>query len=641
MRTITLDSKVPEGPIEDRWDNHKFNMRLVNPANKRKFTVLVVGTGLAGAAAAATLAELGYQVKCFTFHDSPRRAHSIAAQGGINAAKNYKNDGDSIYRLFYDTVKGGDFRARESNVYRLAQVSVNIIDQCVAQGVPFAREYGGLLDNRSFGGAQVSRTFYARGQTGQQLLLGAYQALMQQVSLGRVELHTKTELLDVVTKDDVAVGIVTRDLTTGEIKSWAGHATLLATGGYGNAFYLSTNAMNSNVTAAWRAHKKGALFANPAYTQIHPTCIPASDEFQSKLTLMSESLRNDGRIWVPKKADDDRSPDQIPEDDRDYFLERKYPAFGNLVPRDVASRNAKSVVDEGRGVGPIKNGVYLDFAESIGRLGESTVFERYGNLFDMYERITDENPMKVPMRIYPAVHYTMGGLWVDYNLMTNIPGLYALGEANFSDHGANRLGASALMQGLADGYFVAPYTVGDYLAGLLGQAPVSTDDPAFTQSVQAVQDDISRWIAVGGTKSPEHFHRELGKIVWDYCGMARDKNGLEKAISEIGALREEFEKDVRVLGDPDGVNQSLEKVGRIADFFDLGELMCRDALMREESCGGHFRVESQTEDGEAKRDDENFSFVGAWEWQGKGTPQVLHKEPLEFEYVKPTQRNYK
>jgi succinate dehydrogenase / fumarate reductase flavoprotein subunit len=641
MSTITLDSKVPEGPIEDRWDNHKFNMKLVNPANKRKFTVLVVGTGLAGAAAAATLAQLGYQVKCFTFHDSPRRAHSIAAQGGINAAKNYKNDGDSIYRLFYDTVKGGDFRARESNVYRLAQVSVNIIDQCVAQGVPFAREYGGLLDNRSFGGAQVSRTFYARGQTGQQLLLGAYQALMQQVSLGRVELHTKTELLDVVTKDDAAVGIVTRDLTTGEIKSWSGHATLLATGGYGNAFYLSTNAMNSNVTAAWRAHKKGALFANPCYTQIHPTCIPASDEFQSKLTLMSESLRNDGRIWVPKKSDDDRSPELIPEEDRDYFLERKYPAFGNLVPRDVASRNAKTVVDEGRGVGPIKNGVYLDFAESIDRLGESTVFERYGNLFDMYERITDENPMKQPMRIYPAVHYTMGGLWVDYNLMTNIPGLYALGEANFSDHGANRLGASALMQGLADGYFVAPYTVGDYLAGLLGKTPVSTDDPVFTDAVQAVQDDISRWIAVGGTKSPEHFHRELGKIVWDHCGMARDSAGLEKAISEIAALRKEFETDVRVLGDPGGVNQSLEKVGRIADFFDLGELMCRDALMREESCGGHFRVESQTDDGEAQRDDENFAFVGAWEWTGRGTPPVLHKEMLEFEYVKPTQRNYK
>jgi succinate dehydrogenase / fumarate reductase flavoprotein subunit len=639
--TVTLDSKVPTGAIQDRWDNHRFNMKLVNPANKRKFTVLVVGSGLAGAAAAASLAELGYQVKCFTFHDSPRRAHSIAAQGGINAAKNYKNDGDSIYRLFYDTVKGGDFRARESNVYRLAQVSVDIIDQCVAQGVPFAREYGGLLDNRSFGGAQVSRTFYARGQTGQQLLLGAYQALMQQVSLGRVELHTKTELLDVVKKDGVCVGIVTRDITSGEVKSWSGHATLLCTGGYGNAFYLSTNAMNSNATAAWRAHKKGALFANPCYTQIHPTCIPASDPFQSKLTLMSESLRNDGRIWVPKKHDETRPAEQIPEEDRDYFLERKYPAFGNLVPRDVASRNAKTVVDEGRGVGPLKNGVYLDFGDAINRLGGDVVFERYGNLFDMYERITDENPAKMPMRIYPASHYTMGGLWVDYNLMTNIPGLYALGEANFSDHGANRLGASALMQGLADGYFVAPYTVGDYLAGLLGQTPVSTDDPVFKESEQDIRDETSRWISVGGTKSPEYYHRELGKLVWDYCGMARDKNGLEKALSEIPALREEFEKNVRVLGSPDGVNQSLEKVARVADFFELGELMCRDALMREESCGGHFRVEHQTDEGEAQRDDENFSFVGAWEYEGKGAAQTLHKEPLTFEYVKPTQRSYK
>ena len=639
--SITLDPKIPAGPIEERWTSHKFNMKLVNPANKRKFTVIVVGTGLAGAAAAASLAELGYKVKCFTFHDSPRRAHSIAAQGGINAAKNYKNDGDSIYRLFYDTVKGGDFRSREANVYRLAEVSVDIIDQCVAQGVPFAREYGGLLDNRSFGGAQVSRTFYARGQTGQQLLLGAYQALMQQVSNGNVELHTKTELVDVVVKDGVAVGIVTRDLTSGEIKAWSVHATLLCTGGYGNVFYLSTNAMNSNVTAAWRAHKKGALFANPCFTQIHPTCIPASDEFQSKLTLMSESLRNDGRIWVPKNFDDNRPPDQIPEEDRDYFLERKYPAFGNLVPRDVASRNAKTVVDEGRGVGPLKNGVYLDFSESIERLGSETVFERYGNLFDMYERITDENPMKVPMRIYPAVHYTMGGVWVDYNLMTTVPGLYALGEANFSDHGANRLGASALMQGLADGYFVAPYTVGDYLAGLLGQPTVDVNDPAFTSAVQNVKDQMNKWISIGGTKSPDYFHRELGKIMWDNCGMAREKNGLEKAISEIRALREEFEKDVRVLGNADGVNQSLEKVGRIADFFELGELMCRDALMREESCGGHFRVEHQTEDGEAKRDDENYSFVAAWEWNGPDTPQTLHKEPLTFDYVHPSQRSYK
>jgi succinate dehydrogenase / fumarate reductase flavoprotein subunit len=641
MSTITLDSKIPSGPIQDRWDNHKFDMKLVNPANKRKFTVLVVGTGLAGAAAAATLAELGYQVKCFTFHDSPRRAHSIAAQGGINGAKNYKNDGDSIYRLFYDTVKGGDFRSRESNVYRLAQSSVNIIDQCVAQGVPFAREYGGLLDNRSFGGAQVSRTFYARGQTGQQLLLGAYQALMQQVSLGRVELHTKTELLEVVKKDGVAVGIITRNVATGDVQSWSGHATLLATGGYGNAFYLSTNAMNSNATAAWRAHKQGALFANACYTQIHPTCIPASDDTQSKLTLMSESLRNDGRIWVPKKFDDNRPADQIPEEDRDYYLERKYPAFGNLAPRDISSRAAKVVVDEGRGVGPLKNGVYLDFAESIDRLGKETVFERYGNLFDMYERITDEDPMKVPMRIYPASHYTMGGLWVDYNLMTTVPGLYALGEANFSDHGANRLGASALMQGLADGYFVAPYTVGDYLAGLLGKGTVSTDDPVFKAAEQTVHDASHRWLSIGGTKSPEYYHRELGKLVWDYCGMARDQNGLEKALSEIPALREEFEKNVRVLGNPDGVNQSLEKVGRIADFFDLGELMCRDALMREESCGGHFRVEHQTEDGEALRDDEDFAFVGAWEWNGAGTAQTLHKEQLVFENVKPSQRSYK
>jgi succinate dehydrogenase / fumarate reductase flavoprotein subunit len=641
MSNVVLDSKVPEGPIQDRWDNHKFNMKLVNPANKRKFTVLVVGTGLAGAAAAATLAELGYQVKCFTFHDSPRRAHSIAAQGGINGAKNYKNDGDSVYRLFYDTVKGGDFRARESNVYRLAQVSVDIIDQCVAQGVPFAREYGGLLDNRSFGGAQVSRTFYARGQTGQQLLLGAYQALMQQVSLGRVELHTKTELLDVVKKDGVAVGIVTRNVNSGEVKSWSGHATLLCTGGYGNAFYLSTNAMNSNVTAAWRAHKKGALFANACYTQIHPTCIPASDESQSKLTLMSESLRNDGRIWVPKKFDDNRPADQIPEEDRDYYLERKYPSYGNLAPRDIASRAAKVVCDEGRGVGPLKNGVFLDFSESIERLGHDTVFERYGNLFDMYERITDEDPMKVPMRIYPASHYTMGGLWVDYNLMTTVPGLYALGEANFSDHGANRLGASALMQGLADGYFVAPYTVGDYLAGLLGQGVVPTSDPVFAEAEQVVRDEARRWLSTGGTKSPEYYHRELGKLVWDYCGMERNQNGLEKALSEIPALREEFQKNVRVLGSAEGVNQSLEKVGRVADFFDLGELMCRDALMREESCGGHFRVEHQTDDGEAQRNDDEFSFVGAWEWNGDGTPQTLHKEQLVFENVKPTQRSYK
>jgi succinate dehydrogenase / fumarate reductase, flavoprotein subunit len=638
---MELNANIPSGPIEKKWDKHRFDMKLVNPANKRKYDVIVVGSGLAGGAASATLAELGYNVKCFCYQDSPRRAHSIAAQGGINAAKNYQNDGDSIFRLFYDTVKGGDFRAREANVYRLAQVSVNIIDQCVAQGVPFAREYGGLLANRSFGGAQVSRTFYARGQTGQQLLLGAYQALMEQVAAGTVDLRTKTEMLDVVTKDGVACGIITRDLSTGRIEKHSAHAVLLCTGGYSNAFYLSTNAMNCNVTAAWRAHKKGALFANPCYTQIHPTCIPASDEFQSKLTLMSESLRNDGRIWVPKDPDETRAAADIPEDERDYYLERKYPAFGNLVPRDVASRNAKTVVDEGKGVGPLKNGVYLDFADAIGRLGEDVVRERYGNLFDMYERITDENPYKVPMRIYPATHYTMGGLWVDYNLMTTVPGLYALGEANFSDHGANRLGASALMQGLADGYFVIPYTVGDYLAGLLGQAPVDTDDPAFVEAETAITDEIDHWMNVGGTKSVDHYHRELGKIVWDNIGMARDRIGLEKALAEIPALYEEFRKNVRVLGTPDGVNQSLEKVMRVADFFEEAELMARDALAREESCGGHFRVEHQTDEGEAQRDDEDFAYVGAWEWQGTGVPQQLHKEPLSFEYVKLTQRSYK
>jgi succinate dehydrogenase / fumarate reductase flavoprotein subunit len=639
---LTLDSKVPAGALADKWTNYKFDLKLVAPHNRRRFDVIVVGTGLAGASAAATLGELGYNVKVFTYHDSPRRAHSIAAQGGINSAKNYKGDGDSVRRLFYDTLKGGDFRSRDSNTYRLAEVSVNIIDQCVAQGVPFAREYGGRLDNRSFGGAQVARTFYARGQTGQQLLLGAYQALAHQIHAGTVTLHNRMDVLDIVTNDDgEACGIIARDLITGETSRHSGHAVVLATGGYGNVYFLSTNAKACNVTATWRAHRKGAAFANPCYTQIHPTCIPASDEFQSKLTLMSESLRNDGRIWVPKSLDDNRPPGQIPESERDYYLERKYPAFGNLVPRDVASRNAKTVVDEGRGVGPLKNGVYLDFSDAIGRLGERVVFERYGNLFEMYERITDEDPMEVPMRIYPASHYTMGGLWVDYNLMTNIPGLYALGEANFSDHCANRLGASALMQGLADGYFVVPYTVGDYLARLLGQAPVPTDDPVFVEAEQGVRDEIKRWISVGGTKSPEHFHRELGKLVWDYCGMARDRAGLEKALSEIPALREEFEKDVRVLGDPDGVNQSLEKVARVADFFELGELMCRDALMREESAGGHFRVEHQTEEGEAKRDDENFSFVGAWEYTGKGSTPELHKEPLVFEYVHPTQRSYK
>jgi succinate dehydrogenase / fumarate reductase flavoprotein subunit len=635
-----LNSNAPTGPIEDRWTQHKFDMKLVAPNNRRKFDVIIVGSGLAGASAAATLGEQGYNVKVFTYHDSPRRAHSIAAQGGINAAKNYKSDGDSVFRLFYDTVKGGDFRSRESNVYRLAEESVNIIDQSVAQGVPFAREYGGLLDNRSFGGAQVSRTFYARGQTGQQLLLGAYQQMMKQVGLGTVTLHTRTEMLDLVVKDGVACGIVVRDMVTGQVCSHSAHAVLLCTGGYGNVFYLSTNAKYSNATAAWRAHRRGALFANPCYTQIHPTCIPASDEFQSKLTLMSESLRNDGRIWVPANPDETRSPDQIPESDRDYFLERKYPSFGNLVPRDVASRNAKAAVDQGKGVGPLKNGVYLDFAAAIGRVGEDTIRERYGNLFDMYERITDENPYQVPMRIYPAVHYTMGGLWVDYNLMSNVPGLFVLGEANFSDHGANRLGASALMQGLADGYFVISYTLANYLAGLLGTAPVPTDDPAFAQAETAVGDTVARLLSINGTRSVDHFHRELGKIMWEHCGMARNQAGLEKALGEIPALREEFWKDVRVLGGS-SLNQSLEKATRVADFFELGELMVRDALHREESCGGHFREESQTEEGEALRDDDRFAYVGAWEWTGKGSEPTLHQEALEFDYVKLTQRSYK
>ncbi|HEX6568122.1 MAG TPA: fumarate reductase/succinate dehydrogenase flavoprotein subunit, partial [Acidimicrobiales bacterium] len=613
-----LHSHVPEGPIENRWTQHKFDMKLVAPNNRRRFDVIIVGSGLAGASAAATLGEQGYNVTVFTYHDSPRRGHSIAAQGGINAAKNYKSDGDSVFRLFYDTVKGGDFRSRESNVYRLAEESVNIIDQAVAQGVPFAREYGGLLDNRSFGGAQVSRTFYARGQTGQQLLLGAYQQMMHQVALGTVTLHTRTEMLDLVVKDGVACGVVVRDMVSGQVTSHSAHAVLLCTGGYGNVFYLSTNAKYSNATAIWRAHRRGALFANPCYTQIHPTCIPASDEFQSKLTLMSESLRNDGRIWVPVDADDTRSPDQIPEPERDYFLERKYPSFGNLVPRDVASRNAKSVVDQGRGVGPLRNGVYLDFAAAIGRVGEDTIRERYGNLFDMYERITDENPYQVPMRIYPAVHYTMGGLWVDYNLMSNVPGLFVLGEANFSDHGANRLGASALMQGLADGYFVISYTLANYLAGLLGTAPVPTDDPAFADAERSVGDTVARLLSINGTRSVDHFHRELGKIMWEHCGMARNRAGLEKALAEIPALREEFWKDVRVLGGAP-LNQSLEKATRVADFFELGELLVRDALHREESCGGHFREESQTDEGEALRDDEHFAYVGAWEWTGKGT----------------------
>ena len=636
-----LDSKIPEGPVADKWENHKFSMKLVNPNNKRRFEIIVVGTGLAGASAAASLSELGYRVKVFTFHDSPLRAHSIAAQGGITGAKNYTNDGDSVHRLFYDTVKGGDYRSREANVHRLAEVSVNIIDQAAAQGVPFAREYGGLLDNRSFGGAQVSRTFYARGQTGQQLLLGAYQALAKQVAAGAVELHTRTELLDVVLKAGRACGIVTRDLVSGEINSHSGHAVVLATGGYGNVYYLSTNAMACNVTAAWRAHRKGAFFANPCYTQIHPTCIPASDEFQSKLTLMSESLRNDGRIWVPDAFDDGRPPDEIPEGERDYYLERKYPAFGNLVPRDVASRNAKTVVDQGKGVGTIKNGVYLDFAAAIERDGEDVVRAKYGNLFDMYANITGENPYQVPMRIYPAIHYTMGGVWVDYNLMTTIPGCYSIGEANFSDHGANRLGASALMQGLADGYFVLPYTIGDDLAGRLGETVVPTDDPVFVEAEAAVQGQVDRFMSIGGTRSVDWFHRELGKIVWDYIGMERTKEGLEKALSEIPALEEEFWKDLRLPGSTATLNSSLEKAGRVADFFELAKLMARDALDREERCGGHFRAEHQTEEGEAQRDDDNFAHVAAWEWNGADSVQTRHQEELVFDNVALTQRSYK
>jgi succinate dehydrogenase flavoprotein subunit len=636
-----LDARIPEGPLADKWDNHRFHEKLVAPANRRRFDVIVVGAGLAGAAAAATLGELGYRVKVFTFHDSPRRAHSIAAQGGINAAKNYKNDGDSIDRLFYDTIKGGDYRSREANVYRLAQISVEIIDQCVAQGVPFAREYGGLLETRSFGGAQVSRTFYARGQTGQQLLLGAYQALEKQVHLGTVEMHPRVELLDVVLKDGRAAGIVTRDLVTGEMRSHSAHAVVLATGGYGNAFYLSTNAKNSNVTAIWRAHRRGALMANPCFTQIHPTCIPASDDFQSKLTLMSESLRNDGRIWVPKQMDDPRSPDQIPESERDYFLERRYPAFGNLVPRDVASRAAKREVDAGRGVGPLKNGVYLDFSEAMSRLGRDGIEERYSNLFQMYDRITGEDPYVVPMRIYPAVHYTMGGLWVDYNLMSNVPGLYVLGEANFSDHGANRLGASALMQGLADGYFVLPNTITDYLAGLLGDPPVPTSDPAFAAVESEVDERVRALLAVNGSRTVDWFHRELGKILWDNCGMERSADSLKKALGEIPPLRAEFHADVRVLGENETFNQSLEKAGRVADFLEFSQLMCLDALHREESCGGHFRVEHQTEEGEALRDDDNFSYVAAWEFTGVDEKPLLHKEELDFEAVELAQRSYK
>jgi succinate dehydrogenase / fumarate reductase, flavoprotein subunit len=637
---MTLDSRVPTGPIEQAWDKTKFDLKLVNPANKRKHTVIVVGSGLAGASASATLGELGYNVKCFCFQDSPRRAHSIAAQGGINAAKNYQNDGDSVYRLFYDTVKGGDFRSREANVYRLAEISVSIIDQCVAQGVPFAREYGGSLTNRSFGGAQVSRTFYARGQTGQQLLLGAYQALERQVHAGTVEMLARTEMLDLIVIDGKARGIVARNLVTGEITTHIADAVILASGGYGNVYYLSTNAKGSNVTASWRAHKRGALFANPCYTQIHPTCIPVSGEYQSKLTLMSESLRNDGRIWVPKNKGDKRKPDQIPEAERDYYLERRYPSFGNLVPRDVASRNAKAVCDEGRGVGESGLGVYLDFADAIRRVGEDTIRERYGNLFDMYERITDENPYKVPMRIYPAIHYTMGGLWVDYHLQSTIPGLFVLGEANFSDHGANRLGASALMQGLSDGYFVIPYTIGNYLAtNKLNK--VEESNAEVRNAVACVDETIKKLLSIKGKRTVDSFHRELGKIMWEYCGMSRTAEGLQKAIGHIRELRDEFWQNVTVPGSGDDLNQSLEKAGRVADFLELGELMCIDALERNESCGGHFREEYQTPDGEAMRDDEHFSYVAAWGYRGPGNQPELNKEPLEFEYVHPSQRSYK
>ncbi len=638
---LDLKSKIPSGPLEQKWDKHRFEMKLVNPANKRKHHVIVVGAGLAGASAAATMAELGYNVSCFVFHDSPRRAHSIAAQGGINAAKNYQNDGDSVKRLFYDTIKGGDFRAREANVYRLAQVSVNIIDQCVAQGVPFAREYGGLLANRSFGGAQVSRTFYARGQTGQQLLLGAYQALERQVGLKKVQMHTFEEMLELVMVNGHARGIVTRNLLTGKITSHAADAVVLATGGYGNVFFLSTNAMNCNVTATWRAHRRGALFANPCYTQIHPTCIPQSDEFQSKLTLMSESLRNDGRVWVPKKAGDSRPAHEIPEDERDYYLERLYPSYGNLAPRDISSRAAKRLVDKGHGVGPLKNGVNLDFSAAISRLGRDLVEERYGNLFEMYERIAGEDPYKTPMRIYPATHYTMGGVWVDYELQTTIPGLYAAGEANFSDHGANRLGASALMQGLADGYFVLPYTISNGLAPLLNKSIPTTDHPAFKEAENEAKARFSGYLSVKGKRSPDWFHRELGKIIWDYCGMERTKEGLQKALTDLPALYQEFKTDLRVTGDGESTNQTLEKAGRVDDFFQLGMAMCQDALTREESCGAHFRSEYQTEDGEAKRNDEDYCHVAAWEWTGDAMKPNRLTEELVFENAHLATRSYK
>lgn len=641
---MTLDSKIPEGPLAEKWTKHKFNLKLVNPANKRKYEVIVVGTGLAGASAAAALAELGYNVKAFCFQDSPRRAHSIAAQGGINAAKNYQNDGDSIYRLFYDTIKGGDYRAREANVHRLAEVSVSIIDQCVAQGVPFAREYGGLLANRSFGGAQVSRTFYARGQTGQQLLLGAYSALNRQIANGKVQMFTRSEMLDVVVVDGKARGIITRNLVTGKIESHSAHAVLLCTGGYGNVFYLSTNAKGSNVTAAWRAHRRGAFFGNPCFTQIHPTCIPVTGSHQSKLTLMSESLRNDGRVWVPKTAIKGlkaKDAVNIPESERDYFLERKYPSFGNLVPRDVASRNAKTVCDEGRGVGSTGVAVFLDFSDAIRRDGRAVIEGKYGNLFDMYKQITGDDPYQVPMMIYPAVHYTMGGLWVDYNLMTTIPGLYALGEANFSDHGANRLGASALMQGLADGYFVIPYTVGDYLATIGWSDKIGTDHPEFRKAEDATRARIEKLISIRGKKTADQFHRELGHIMWEYCGMSRSESGLKTAKSKIKALREEFWSNVNITGGSDELNMELEKAGRVADFIELGELMVDDALNRAESCGGHFREESQTPEGEALRKDDDYAYVAAWEFRGEGQEEALHKESLRFENVKLTQRSYK
>jgi succinate dehydrogenase / fumarate reductase flavoprotein subunit len=645
---MKLNANTPSGPLAEKWDNHKFNLKLVNPANKRKYHVLVVGTGLAGAAAAASLAELGYQVTTFNFQDSPRRAHSIAAQGGINAAKNYQNDGDSIYRLFYDTIKGGDYRAREANVYRLAQVSVNIIDQAVAQGVPFAREYGGYLDNRSFGGAQVSRTFYARGQTGQQLLLGAYGALNRQIGLGKVKSYSRREILDIVKVDGKARGLIVKNLITGEIERHAGDAVLLCTGGYGNAYFLSTNAMNSNGSAAWRAHKRGAYFANPCYVQIHPTCIPVHGDYQSKLTLMSESLRNDGRVWVPRSLETAEKlrkgqikANDIPEDDRYYYLEERYPSFGNLVPRDVASRNAKMVTDEGRSVVEGGEAVFLDFRDAIERLGEKTIEARYGNLFEMYERITDENPYKVPMKIFPAVHYSMGGLWVDYNLMTTVPGLYALGEANFSDHGANRLGASALMQGLADGYFVIPFTIGDYLADLGMTDKVNTDHPAFAEAEKEVVDINKKLLAINGKQTVDDFHKRLGKLLWDYCGVARTAEGLQFAIKEIRNLKEEFWRDVKVPGTNDELNLELQKAWRVADFLELGELMCHDALQRNESCGCHLREEYQTEDGEAKRDDSDFAYVAAWEYKGDEQAEEMHKEELEFEFVELKTRSYK